>query len=454
MSILFTGDVILDRGVQDQMRLHGDSLLTNALQKVKSKDFFIINYEGTFTSSDSSQDDIFNFKVDNEKATLLYKNGVTHVSIANNHSYDYSEDGFKDTLKTLKRCNLGILGDTCEPKILTKGKYSCAVLSASLTIHNEALCISSIEKLKNSVTSFVINNPSIPLIIYIHWGLELQPTPEKWQRELAKELVNLGVDGIVGHHPHVVQTIEFINDVPVFYSLGNYLADAYLPNTNCSYTLEFKITDKIQNINIKPIKIERYFPSFVDKEHQFSDIRKYISISNGVCAMQMKDGWMLKPLKEVDFKEETTLWVSSVDKKITAIKRLQSGNDLLTVYNPNDQPSTIRLHGDLSEMQFSDINNDGTIDILLGISKKVNFDPVKKKRINIYSYKNEILQPLWLGTKFIDDVKDFDIYSMEGINYLTTIEIDEKGKKHQRMYEWDDFGFALTTTNQIKANEN
>ncbi|RKM98353.1 CapA family protein [Aquimarina sp. AD10] len=444
LGIMFTGDVILDRGVKDQVTLHGDSLLTKAFYKAKSEDFLIVNYEGTFTNQVASQRDKFNFSQQAKYASLLAKSGVTHVSIANNHSYDYYEEGFKDTVEALSQNNLDVLGNTCNPKILSKGEYNCAILGASLTTHNENLCISSIKKLKSSVINFKKNHPEIPLVLYIHWGLELQYTPEKWQKELAVDLVNLGVDAIIGHHPHVVQTIDFINDVPVFYSLGNYIADAYLPNTNISYTISLKVTDQIDQVNLIPIELKRYFPFHINKDRQLSYLKKYLSFSNGVCALQNKESWILKPLEMVDFKEETTLWVSTKDTIYSTIKKMQSGQKVLTVHTPNSRSNTVGLFGELSEMHFSDIDNNGITDILLGIKKKVHFDQEEKKRLNIYSYKEKRLSPLWLGTKFIDDVDSFSPYTKNRYNYLQTIEVDKKGKKHQRIYKWDDFGFALT----------
>jgi poly-gamma-glutamate synthesis protein (capsule biosynthesis protein) len=64
-------------------------------------------------------------------------------------------------------------------------------------------------------------------IVYIHWGNEYELVHSRAQTLLATELVSLGADLIVGHHPHVVQDIDIIDGVVVFYSLGNYIFDQY-----------------------------------------------------------------------------------------------------------------------------------------------------------------------------------------------------------------------------------
>jgi hypothetical protein len=170
--------------------------------------------------------------------------------------------------------------------------------------------------------------------------------------------------------------------------------------------------------------------------------------------LQLPDGWMIKSIENVNFQEKTTLWLFAENGKTAVIKKLQSGTHLLTLYNQTDTSNTVSLYGRLSEIEISDINNDGITDVLLGISKKVYFDPVVKKRINIYTYQNQNLQPLWLGTKFIHDIESFYVKRTNNSNFLITFEIDNKGNRYQGTYKWDHFGFALSELHQIKANEN
>ena len=454
MSIIFTGDVILDRGVNDEIRLHGDSILVNAIKKTAKSDFLVINYEGTFTKSDIAQNDLYNFKTGENGALLLKQSGITHVSVANNHIYDFGQMGFENTLDALAKNHLVALGESCEPELIQKGNAKCAILSVSLTSNNDSLCISTIDQLKNTVRLFKSQRPSIPLILYIHWGLELQPDPEIWQRKLAYDLVKSGVDAIIGHHPHVTQTIEFIDDKPVFYSIGNYVWDSYLTDTDKSFTVEFTVTNKITDIKIRPILIYRYFPKPVNPKDQISSVNEYLSHSDGICAFKTTDAWMIKAIGNVNFQENTNLWIFSENQTVAAIKTLQSGSHLLTLLSQDETSNTVSLHGQLSKLLISDINNDGFFDILIGISKKVHFDPEIKKRINIYTYQNQNLQPLWLGTKFVYNITSFNIRKTENFNYLTTLETDENGNKFQGVYKWDDFGFALSELNQIKTNEN
>jgi len=449
LIVAFTGDVNLDRGVNDQLRLYGDSLLINSFSFLQKSDFVVINLEGTLTDSGIKQTDKYNFRASEDKAVLLKNAGVTHVSVANNHIFDYDKIGYDNTVNSLVKSGLTTVGNVSEPVIISNGKYTCAVLSASLSTHNDSLPISNIEELKASVKSYMVKSTKVPLIVYIHWGLELQSTPEKWQAELATELVQMGVDAIIGHHPHVTQTVEYINSKPVFYSIGNFIADAYLPDTDLSYTVEFSISDSIEKVSIIPIELERYFPKLLTFDRHITSLKKHMKFSNA-SLYYSRGNWIVKQTRNVDFSENTDLWMIAENNTISMIKKLDDDQYALSFQKDGLVANVLRLNGKLSEIQIADINNDSQIDILLGISKKVNFDPNLKKRINIYTFKHNALEPLWLGTKFIDDIESFDVLKINNLNYLSTVERTDNSQQIERIYEWDDFGFGLTEFNDIK----
>jgi len=106
-----------------------------------------------------------------------------------------------------------------------------------------------------------------PLIISIHWGTEYQPSPAPRQRALASMLANAGADVIIGHHPHVIQPMEFLprgSGQPtalVFYSLGNALFDQHgLPDTrtgalvNLTFGPGGSLLYSVETFEIDPIK--------------------------------------------------------------------------------------------------------------------------------------------------------------------------------------------------------
>lgn len=127
-------------------------------------------------------------------------------------------------------------------------------------------------------------------IVFVHWGEEYSLTHGNSQRELAKTLAANSVDIIVGHHPHVVQDIELIDNTLVFYSLGNFIFDQYF-SAPVQQGLMLAL-DKNLQINLQPVSSEniRTQPAFMEGEVETiflsnlakrSDERLSSSIVNG-----------------------------------------------------------------------------------------------------------------------------------------------------------------------------
>lgn len=419
------------------------------MNKFFHHDFSIINYEGTFTEPGNGLNPSYNFRADKDKANLLKQAGVTHVSVANNHSFDFGVVGYDNTISALTDNDIEVMGNSCYPVVLQKGKYQCAILSVSLTSNNGQFCLNTKEAIINQIADFSLDNPSIPLVLYIHWGLELQPVPEPWQVTFAEELIDLGVTAIIGHHPHVVQSVDFIDGKPVFYSIGNFVADAYLPETEKAIAVNLTFSDTLTNIAISPIELKRYFPRKPQYLQQFDLLLHFLSYSSGIGVYKGLGGWGLKPSDKINFREETDTWLFAENKNLFSFKRLSNGSVLMTLHLPFKRSNTIALYGEISGVQIADINNDGNIDVIVEVTKEVNFDPSPKKRLQIYTFRNGNLEPLWLGTKFIYDLESFRVIQENGTNYLTTLEKDDHGVRYKMKYEWDEFGFGLESLNKL-----
>ena len=94
------------------------------------------------------------------------------------------------------------------------------------------------------------------LIVAMHWGVEYTHTPTKYQKDAAEFLASLGVDIVIGTHPHVVQPVEWIDDTIVFYSLGNFISaqeqsDNYNKMVGLMSSLDITKTVKGDDVDIK-----------------------------------------------------------------------------------------------------------------------------------------------------------------------------------------------------------
>jgi poly-gamma-glutamate capsule biosynthesis protein CapA/YwtB (metallophosphatase superfamily) len=270
MSIVFGGDVMLDRGIRTKINSRGVNYFLDDLKpEFRNSDFVLVNLECPATAINAPLTKKFSFRADPELLPELRKAGITHCILANNHSYDHGRNGLVSTAENLQRADLIPAGygstqpSACEPVILKKGDIQVAVFS-SVTLPLESwmyledapgMCQSTIEDLVKLVAAYKASRPNDRIIVTLHWGIEYQPVATSLQHDQAKALVEAGADAIIGHHPHVVQRYEKINGKPVFYSIGNLIFDNPNPVTHNGILVKLLINDEGVSSEVIPYYI-------------------------------------------------------------------------------------------------------------------------------------------------------------------------------------------------------
>lgn len=203
--------------------------------------------------------------------------GFNLIITANNHCLDKGERGLLESIKNIKERNLLYLGTNLSPNptervlIIEKNGIKLGILAYTYGTNGiyppkgKEYLVNYIdeEKIKRDID--LLKEEKVEFIVtYLHWGEEYREKPTDYQRNLAKRLINLGVDFIVGSHPHSVGIFEKIKDKYCFYSLGNFFADQYLlalSKTKFGLITRinlFKIREKIDyKIEVVPIFIYR-----------------------------------------------------------------------------------------------------------------------------------------------------------------------------------------------------
>lgn len=191
--------------------------------------------------------------------------GFNLVSLANNHTLDRGEAGVRSMLDFWRKMEarnstLYTTGSfesfkaqqKIQHKILHKNDISYAMLAYTYGTNGIPLPqgkeylvnIYTKEMLKRDIEA--IRAEVDLLIVSIHWGVEYTHTPTKEQREIAKFLASLGVDIVIGNHPHAIQPIERIGNTLVFYALGNFISAQVGLQKRVGLIASVRI-DKIQN---------------------------------------------------------------------------------------------------------------------------------------------------------------------------------------------------------------
>ncbi|WHY88838.1 CapA family protein [Neobacillus novalis] len=219
-------------------------------------DFTTVNLETTLTNATQKAEKTFRFKGDPSYAKILVLGGIEAVNLANNHSHDYLEKGYNDTISALKNQNIGYFGYDHQYITTIKGIKVGALGYEGWSDTKEIR-----QKVEQDIKNLRNQGVQIVLIHY-HWGNESQYVPNESQKSLAHFTIDSGADLILGHHPHVVQGIEEYNGKFIVYSLGNFMFGGNRnPRDKDTYvfqqTFQLKngvLTDK-KEINVVPYSI-------------------------------------------------------------------------------------------------------------------------------------------------------------------------------------------------------
>lgn len=494
------GDILLDRGIKIITTEYGKEYPFECIRNtIHQHDLAMFNLESPL----STEEDCFplrkkhTFRGDPKYAEILKNSGFNIASIANNHTIDCGKTALLETMEYLKQVNIipSGAGENQEyaqqPSIIVKNGQVVAVFSflefllESTTYHISQpypaysdiyrLC-DNIKKVKRYVDNVIIS---------FHWGKENSIKPTSRQIEYAHKLIDAGADLIIGHHPHVLQTVEKYKSKYIFYSLGNFIFDQKKPIQNESIILSCKLRNgNISEIVLHPIEIVNSQPKIADWS---VSKRIYKSIKNNlvkISSLKMKKSLVCIENKNSKAFKSITLGNTSFaiyTDSIVAIRESEkqksmllpirgtnildavgfSKNDTIYIYsiihNIFTKKSTIALfsyvnktnvfltpsldtHQDFFPWKIiiADVDNDGQYELLVGVYKKTKYFQEIEKRLFVYNLQGRYFYPKWFGSKINHKIQDFEVDNVN--NDLIILHNNDKRKPLIR-YKWNGFGF-------------
>lgn len=286
-KLMFGGDVLMDLFFENYINANGvDYPWQHVSEYFKTSDIAMINLETSVSDKGSStKPKGYGFRSKPFTLEGLVNSSIDIVTIANNHVLDYGYDAFLDTMTNLDKYGIKHVGagkniNEAIDKVLIEVNDIKLCFMASTSILGFKYWASSDDN--GGVAAFtedyydVIFNKikeedsKCDYIIYnVHWGTEYTNYPKELQAELAHKLIDSGVDILIGHHPHVLQGIEYYNDKPIFYSIGNF--NFLINDTNSSRTGLFEINldnKKLLSMKVYPILISSCKANILDKTNE------------------------------------------------------------------------------------------------------------------------------------------------------------------------------------------
>ena len=276
LTVVLTGDILLDRGVRKTIERHGvDHLFSDGIDSIfRSAQVVVGNLECPATTIKAPVFKQFIFRAEPQWLPALRRHGLTHLNLANNHAIDQGRKGLMDTRRNVEQAGMVPIGagatmaEAAKPVLLAKRPRKVwLVPSLRLALENYAYlpgqpCVSQepMDSLLSRVNRLRRADSTAVIIVSLHWGGEhtLQPVPR--QKMEAHQLVRAGADLLVCHHTHTLQTIEDFHGRKIYYSVGNFIFDQHRPLNSRACMVRLRIGKTSQKVETLPVEIRRCVP--------------------------------------------------------------------------------------------------------------------------------------------------------------------------------------------------
>jgi poly-gamma-glutamate synthesis protein (capsule biosynthesis protein) len=293
-TILFVGDIMLDRGVEYLMKQNS---IYYPFQKIshflRGIDIVFANLEGPVVKNPPEfSDNSLKFAFSPEIIEGVFWSNFNLFSLANNHTLDMGKEGLKETKDWLKKYQINFVGNPLTSSSDNPDSFFSRDNITFLAFNRIFPFIAKEDKIIKIIKKAKSLKPDNFLILSLHWGKEYKLTNSPAQQSLAHKIIEAGADLIIGHHPHVVQNIEKYQGKLIFYSLGNFIFDQYFSKeTQQGLTVGLEIYPDELICRLFPVRINLSQPVLMerDKANEFlmqlanrSDVKLVDEIESGI----------------------------------------------------------------------------------------------------------------------------------------------------------------------------
>lgn len=282
LTVVLTGDILLDRGVRQVINRHGvDHLFSNGIDSVfREAQIVVGNLECPATKIEAPVFKQFIFRAEPEWLDTLRLHGFTHLNLANNHSIDQGREGLIDTKQNIEKAGMTPIGagqnmtEASQPVLLASEPRNVWLIpSLRLALENYAYlpdkpCVSQepMDSLLERVFRLRQADSTAVIIVSIHWGGEHTLQPVSRQRHEAHQLIHAGADILVCHHTHTLQTIEDFQSHSIYYSIGNFIFDQQKPLNSRACMVRIRIKKDNLQVETIPIEIRNCIPFVTNRK--------------------------------------------------------------------------------------------------------------------------------------------------------------------------------------------
>ncbi len=503
VSFCAVGDILLDRDVKKVIEKNGIEFPFKNIASIISKnDLAFFNMECPLANEGDgySINKRYSFRAEPEYINGLKYAGFNIASVANNHTIDFGKSGLLKTIEILNTDSIYTIGggknqdEAFKPLLIERNGETFAffgmlefLLEGTTFNENQPYpAYGQIDRLCKEIR--LINSNIDNIIVSFHWGQESAVIPTARQIEYAHKIVDAGADLVIGHHPHVLQSIETYKGKLILYSLGNFVFDntAKLQKESVIFNCQFN-KGQIIKPELIPVYIDNCQPSIASKEIRDDILEHLNKVSNQFkTTLTLNENSLRinydfeKPIKELNilnrcfylfdhkivtydsFNEKIQYSLPDTNFVLVDADLLAKDNCVYIysiVQNKTNNKSRIAIfpfsienneflkpsldsHEDFYpwKIKVFDVDNDDKPEIIVGVNKSTRYYDNKENRLFVFNVDNDYFYPKWLGSKIGNPIVDFKV--CKATNRLVVVEKSEvKNTNMVVSYKWNGFGF-------------
>ena len=239
VSIDFGGDVHFEGVLASKLAANPSTVLDPAKPLYAGADIMMVNLETAITTRGTAEPKQYTFRAPASAFAALKSAGITLATEANNHGEDFGPQGLADTLASAKDAGFPVIGigndvtEAFKPFRTTINNERIAILAATQVLDTNLAAAWTATETHGGVASALdeahllaavreARSTSDTVVVYVHWGTELETCPNPLQSPLAHKLVDAGADVVVGSHAHRQLGAGYMGGALVDYGLGNF----------------------------------------------------------------------------------------------------------------------------------------------------------------------------------------------------------------------------------------
>lgn len=487
VSLIAVGDISYSRGVERMVAKQKD--INYPFQKVQDylngADLVFGNLETPITQGREISDFEMVFRSNSGTEKALKQAGFSILSLANNHTPNFGEQGLIDTFKYLNTAGIKYVGAGENSQEANQPVYTevKGIKFAFLAYNDPDVVSPSYEAGNtNAGTAFMRIDKMTEavkeakqkvdfVIVSMHSGVEYAEKPNDSQVNFAHSAVDAGADLVIGHHPHVVQTMEQYKGKYIFYSLGNFVFDQpQTQQTKEGLAVKIYFTkDGVNKISLLPVVMKNF------AQPQMADITETESILQRLKFPVASDTVYFWDSLGNNFQKTSIATIYNVGQKNELLVSKKDQADL----DGDSIPETYTLeNGQLTVTEnlkdiwqsppdwwvdnfiLADSNNDGIKDINLSVWKPGDFGTSKpfwikendmsiKNHFFVLDLINGVVKPVWQSSNLETPNCEFAFTDIDGDgkNDLITLEGDYSQKpeckaNYVAVWKWNGWGFS------------